>query len=119
MTEFRARIGRVRMKSGGADVRILERKAVNPEGEDWRGTIVNGAKNVAQYATDDNPLAGYIVLGIFKDGSSSLGWRYDAESAKVPRALLPHWVAELIRRDIITYGEAKDVFDSMFEWVER
>jgi hypothetical protein len=106
------------MKAGGADVRIIDRKPVNLDEEDWRGTIVGGARNIASFATDENPLAGYVIVGLFKDGSSSVGWKYDPDMAGVPRALLPHWIAELIRRDILTYGEAKSVFEQMFEWVE-
>lgn len=118
VSEFRARIARVRMKSGGADIRVLDRKPVNLGGEDWRGDIMSSARNVAEFATDENPLAGFVVLGIFKDGCSSLGWRYDPGTARIPRLLLPYWVSEMIRRDILTAGEAKDVFDSMYEWVE-
>jgi hypothetical protein len=106
------------MKDGGADIRVLDRRPANPDDENWRGKIVESARNVAEFATDDNPLAGYAVIGLFADGASSVGWRYDPETAGVPRVLLPHWIAEVIRRDIITYGEARSTFDEMYAWIE-
>lgn len=118
MGEFKARIGRIRMKNGGADVRVFDRKQVNPEGEDWRGGLVTSARKVAEFASDDDPLAGYVVIGLFKSGMSSVGWRYDPDTAGVPRVLLPHWIAEIVRRDLITEREARSVFDEMFAWVE-
>jgi hypothetical protein len=35
-SEFGARIGRIRMKNGGADVRVLDRQPINLDGDDWR-----------------------------------------------------------------------------------
>jgi hypothetical protein len=31
---------------------------------------------------------------------------------------LPHWVSEVIRRDLIVSAEAQDTFNNMFEWCE-
>jgi hypothetical protein len=106
------------MKGGGADVRVLNREPVNLDGEDWRGDIVRCARVAAGYATDDRPLAGFVVLALFSDGATSVGWRYDPDTAKIPRALLPHWVSEVIRRDLIVSAEAQDTFNNMFEWCE-
>jgi hypothetical protein len=47
-----------------------------------------------------------------------VGWRYDPDTAKIPRALLPHWVSEVIRRDLIVSAEAQNTFNNMFEWCE-
>ena len=72
---------------------------------------------IAGYATDEAPLAGYIVLGMYADGRTAMGYRYDSDVPNiVPRALLPAWVAEVLRRDIIAESEARDVFNEMFEW---
>lgn len=120
MSEFRARIGRVRMKNGGADVRVLDRKDVNPGGEDWRGSVVSSARKIAENATDENPLVGYVIVGIYPNGTS-VGWRYDWDhsmNSQIPRMLLPAWIAEIIRRDMIAEVSARDVFDEMFEWRE-
>lgn len=107
------------MKNGGADVRVLDRNPVNPDGEDWRGNLVASARNIAEFATEDRPLAGYVVIGLFANGSSSLGWRYDPNADVIPRVLLPHWVSEVIRRDMLVAPEARDVFNEMFEWRGR
>lgn len=119
MSEFAARIGRVCMKNGGADVHVLRSRPGPDGGEDWRGSLVGNARAIAEMGTPDNPLAGYVVLGLFSNGGTSLGYRYDYEAkGAVPRMLLPAWVAELIRRDLIANKEAHDVFSEMFEWVE-
>lgn len=118
MTEFRARIGRVRMKAGGADVRVIDRMVDNGNGQDWRGTICASARGIADIATDDEPLAGYIIIGMFAGGAASVGYRYDPAACHIPRALLPSWVAEVIRRDLITERECHQVFDEKFEWRE-
>lgn len=118
MSEFRARIGRVRMKNGGADVRILDRAPVNPDGDDWRGALNRAAREIAANGTDTQPLVGYFIAGFFKDGATSTGFRYDPELCVIPRALMPSWVAEIVRRDLISEQEARDVFSEMFEWVE-
>jgi hypothetical protein len=115
MSEFKARIGCVRMKNGGADVRILNREPINPEGEDWRGKIVANARAVGEQATADAPLVGYVVIGLYADGCSSVGYRHDPDRCPIPRSLLPSWIAEIIRRDMIVALEARDVFNDMFE----
>jgi hypothetical protein len=117
-SEFGARIGRIRMKNGGADVRVLDRQPINLDGDDWRGTIVRAARQIAALGTDDQQLVGYFIAGVFSDGTTSTGFRYDPVKCVIPRALFPAWVAEIIRRDLITETEARDVFNEMFEWQE-
>lgn len=116
MTEFRARIGRIRMKNGGADVRVLESKRGPDGGDDWRGAIVRNAKSVAEQDTPDSPLVGYILIGMYGDGATSVGFRYDNDRCLIPRSLMPAWVAEIIRRDMVTAPEASDKFNEMFYW---
>lgn len=116
MTEFRARIARIRMKNGGAEVRVLRREPINPDGEDYRGKVVENARRVAEMATDEAPLVGYVLVGLYRDGTTSVGYRYDLNDCPVPRMILPEWIAEIIRRDMITAPEARDVFNEMFEW---
>lgn len=116
MEEFRARIGRVRMKDGGAVVRVLDRKLDSPNGENWRGKIMENARAVASFDQEGSELVGYLLLGIYSDGQSSFGFRYDAERCPIPRSLIPSWIAEIVRRDMITVPEAADKFNEMFEW---
>jgi hypothetical protein len=119
VSEFRARIGRIRMKNGGADVRVIDRKIDSGDGQDWRGSIQANARKIAEMGTEADPLVGYVVLGIFAEGGASMGYRYDFDRAPIPRMLLPAWIAELIRRDMLVNPEARDVFNEMFEWVGK
>lgn len=117
MSEFAARVSRVRMKRGGAEVRVLHNRIAEAGGEDHRGALLRNARAIADLATLAVPLVGYVLIGIYEDGATSVGFRYDHENRNaIPRALLPAWVAEVIRRDIISAEEARDVFDRMFEW---
>lgn len=116
MSEFQARIGRIRMKNGGADVRVLDQRRPDPDGEDWRGTIVQNARKVAEQSEPDSPLVGYIIVGFYGDGQTSVGFRYDPDRTPIPRMLLPAWIAEVVRRDMITAREAESTFNDMFEW---
>jgi hypothetical protein len=105
------------MKNGGAELRVIERGDFpNPGDEDWRGTVLRNARKVADLATDDAPLAGYVLIGLYADGGASVGFRYDKDRTPIPRALFPAWVAEVLRRDMITAHEAEITFDNMFEW---
>lgn len=118
MSEFRARISRVRLKDG-ADVHVLRNRVADEGGEDWRGAIIRNARRIADTATDQDPLAGYVVLGLFESGSASIGFRYNFESHQaMPRMMIPTWVAEILRRDLIANEEAREVFHEMFEWQE-
>lgn len=102
-----ARIGKVRLKKGGAELRILDRKSNDPGGENWRGKIMAHARSVASYEENGSELVGFLVIGFFSDGAHSLGWRWDANRSPIPRRLLPAYVADLIREDLIT-GPALD-----------
>lgn len=117
MTEFAVRIRRIRMK-GGADVHVLQ----NPMPDDlagtpenWRGKLVQHARSISEQGTESGPLDGYIVIGLFADGASSIAFRMPE---RIPACLLPAYVAELLRRDTIVADAAERVFDSRFEWVD-
>jgi hypothetical protein len=114
VSEFRARIGRIRMKNGGADVRVLNREPINPDGEDWRGKIVANARTISEQGS----LAGFVVVGFFEDGTYSIGYRYDPPRCPVPRTLIPAWIEDMLRPDMLMNVEAREVFNEMFEWVE-
>jgi len=95
------RIGKVRLRNGGAEVRVLDREALNPNEENWRGKIIAHARQVAGYATPEAELVGFVIIGLFEDGSHSFGWRYDSTRSPIPRRLMASYVAELIREEII------------------
>lgn len=109
-----ARIGKIRMKSGGAEVRVLHRADPNPRGANWRGEIIDHARRIGALGEPGSELVGFVVIGLFEDGKSSLGWRYDPDSTAIPRLLLPTYIAELIRRDIITAPEAEQMAVDVF-----
>lgn len=71
------RIGRVRMKDGGADVHIL-RQDTREDGENYKGLIVKHARIIAD---DPAEMIGFVVVGIFADGSYSHGLRLDKDAA--------------------------------------
>jgi hypothetical protein len=114
MQDFAVRLRRVRLK-GGADVHVLRSAPGLDGGDDWRGAVVRNARKVAEMATDDSPLVGYLLVGLYGDGQASFGYRYDPDRVPVPRALIPAWIAEIVRRDMIGSVEARHVFDEMFE----
>lgn len=115
MTEFRARIGRIRMKNGGADLRVLSRpNAV----ADRRGELMRHARRLAEMSEPSDPLVGHVVIGFYATGKSSVGCFYDGDSCPIPRALLPSWTEELVRRDLVTNPECREIFDQKFEWRE-
>jgi hypothetical protein len=116
VTDFRARIGRIRMKNGGADVRVLDNKMDSANGESWRGKVIENAKAVAAFDQEGSALVGYVLIGIYSDGQTSVGFRYDKDRCPVPRSLMPAWIAELVRRDMIVAPEASDKFNDMFYW---
>ena len=96
-----ARIGKIRLKKGGAEVRVLNRKTPH-HGENWCGKIVDNARGIASYDREGSRLIGYFIVGLFSDGSHSSAWRYDPDLSPIPRRLLPAYVSEVIREDIIT-----------------
>lgn len=104
-----ARIGKIKLKSGGAEVRVLHRDAPNLNGDNWRGDIVRHAREIAGLGSPGSDLVGFVVIGLFSDGCSSLGYAWDKDRVPVPRTLLPAYVAEVIRRDLITSNEAESV----------
>ena len=123
MSDFAARIGRIRMKDGGAEVRVLHSRPGPDGGDDWRGAVVRNARAVAEFATEEAPLVGYLLIGFYDDGTNSVGFRYDSNNRNaIPTNLIPAWTAEIIRRHMIVDAEASDkartVFNEMFEWRE-
>lgn len=118
MSDFAARISRIRMKSGGAEVSLIRNERAERGEEDWRGAVVRNAKRVAELASEEAPLVGYLLIGFYSDGSASSGFRIDHAGCPVPVALMPSWVAEIVRRDLIVDTEAENKFHDMFHWVD-
>jgi len=114
VTEFRARIGRVRMK-GGADIHVLQQ--AEPR-ENRQGEVIRHAKLVCDASDPEDQLVGHLIVGFFESGKTSVGIYHNPDTCPIPRALVPSWLAEVIRRDLIVDAEATDVFHDMFQWVD-
>ena len=117
MSEFAVRIGRVKLK-GGADLHIMHNPMpdeMNGEAENWRGKLVEHARAISEHGNEDSRLDGYIVVGLFSDGGTSVAFRIPA---RVPSSLVPSYVADIMRRDTVTHEEAARTFDDKFEWRE-
>lgn len=102
MTDFAARISRVRMKAGGADVVVLE-QPLRPE---MASDLVEIA---AHYAADNQPdsyLHGFVLIAMFSNGANAVAVR---GPNSIPRALLPAMTAELVRDRVLTEETACDV----------
>jgi hypothetical protein len=113
VTDFGARIGRVRMK-GGADLHILKTTLpTEPAGIEARA--VNHLRKIASWSNDQAPLDGYMLIGMFGDGTTSVAFSLPD---RLTPTLAAAWLTEIIRRDLITEREAERVFDNMFQWVE-
>lgn len=95
-------------------MRLLHQTTPNSDGGNWAGQMLTTTRHVAERQTEDNPITGYLVVAFFRDGATSSHYRWGDESP-MNRALLPHYVAEVVRRDVVTDSEARAVFDEMFE----
>ena len=110
MSEFRARIRSVRPKTGGQ--LIMFPTAVNADGDNLRGKMIEHAKIISG---NSGELDGFLVIGLWADGRRSLGYRMPA---RIPREMLPAYIAEILRTDCVTDWQAGFTFDEKFEWVE-
>jgi hypothetical protein len=106
------RIGKVRMKATGFEFRVIP-GADDPE-SDIGASMIRHARSIAQW----QGLAGAIVIGVFEDGRNSVGFRWDDARSPLPRSVMPTWIAEIVRREMITAPEAGEVFNENFQWAE-
>ena len=115
MNEFRARIGRVRMKNGGADLRVIEGFAPRERNaeETKEATLLRAAREIAS----EGPVATFVIVAFSPEGRSAFNWRF-GEDSPISRTMLPGYVGELVRRYVVTSEEAAERFNEMFEGVE-
>lgn len=106
------RIGKVRMKATGFEFRVIP--GVGDPATDFGARLLKCSRAIA----DDDNLVGYVVVGLTEDGGYRCGFRWDDDRSPIPRTLLPSYIEEVLRREMVTGPEAADVFDSKFEWVE-
>jgi len=105
------RIGKVRMKETGFEFRVMQGP---PEPESDFGARMMAC---ARAISSDPDLVGYVVIGLTPD-AYRCGFRWDDEHSSIPRTLFPAYMAEVLRREMLTGPEAASVFDEKFEWVE-
>ncbi len=110
MREFRARIRSIRPKAGGHII-VLPTPA-DRDNENLRGVMIRHAKMIAE---NEGEFDGFLVIGLWADGTRSLGYRIPQ---RIPRELLPAYVAEMVRTECITDWQAEQTFDNRFEWRE-
>lgn len=103
------RISRVRMKSGGADVRVLHSIAAE-NGENWHSKLVQNARSIAD---THNRIAGYAIIEMFADGTYRFANRL-ASDAPVPSMLWPSWLEEVARRELVTANEVRYVLEEEY-----
>jgi hypothetical protein len=115
MSEFRARIGRVKMKEGGADLRIIDGPE-HQEGKEAR--ILSAARHVADESEPGSTLEGFVIVAFYSDKCRNVIYELDGDHG-LPRELIPAYVTELIRRKIITQAEACDVVNRANGWDEE
>lgn len=106
------RIGKVRMKETGFEFRVIP--GVESPTDDFGATMIRHAREIATAES----VAGFIILGVSEDGGYRCGFRWDDARSPMPRTLVPSYVAEVLRRELITDVSAETVFDQKFEWVE-
>lgn len=110
-----ARIGKITLKNGGATVRLLHQANPNHGGEEnWAGKLMGGARRAIEQCGESGPITGYLLVAFYADESTVTSFRWGDESP-VNRGTLPAYVAEVVRRDVITEPEARAVFNEMFE----
>jgi hypothetical protein len=112
------RLRSIRYKDGRAALHVLHTPMVdecNGEPENWRGKLIEHSKNIACQDGAGSLLDGYLVVGLFSDGMTSVAYRLPE---RIPQCLAMAYISEIIRRDVVTEREAERVFDDKFEWVE-
>ena len=106
-----ARIGKVRLKQGGAEIRVLhnDRRSpgLNGSPENWNGKIVENARAIAE----DDPIVGYVIVAVFENGKYNSACRIDPKRCPVPTTLWPAYVEEVVRRVTVTKAEIDDALE--------
>ena len=106
------RIGKVRMKETGFEFRVIP--GVEDPASDYGARLLRSARNIGE----DADLVGYVVVGLTEDGGFRSAFSWNEQKSPIPRTLFPAYMAEVLRREMITEVEAERVFDDKFEWVE-
>lgn len=96
------RVGRFRLKSGGAWVSVIPQSNVSETAK----ALVRDARTISEY----KGLTGFFVIGLFDNGMHSLAFQIDPEGVIHP-TFAPSYVADIVRRATATRQEIIDIFD--------
>lgn len=99
------------MKATGFEFRVISGPP-DPE-NDFGARLLKCAREISQ----SSDLVGYVVIGLTPD-AYRCGFRWNDDKSTVPRTLFPSYMAELLRREMLTGPEAEAVFDDKFKWVD-
>lgn len=92
-----ARIGKVTYKPGIVPFPIYYPET-NPQGDCLKGQIVKAAKEIADY---EEGMVGYVVVGLFEDGTHSMGYYLDPD-CNIGQTMMPSLIADIVRRYVLT-----------------
>lgn len=101
------RIGKVRMKSGGAPITIISNRLETPD---------DRLLSAANYIARQPDLQGFVVIGVVAGPEYRIA--VNLENTDVPETLIPAYVAEILRTNLLTRSEAAEIFDDKSEWRE-
>ena len=106
-----ARVGRIRMKAGGADVRILP----TVERSEMAQALIAQAANAAK---DPRPIVAYALVAMYDDAAFSSHARTHFGDMPFNRYAFIGMVTEAVRDDLITYETARGVVNKANGWEE-
>lgn len=101
MAKTAIRIGRVKMKSGGADVRVLHR----PKRKDVEAALIEDAVTLADSSDSSDGLTGYAIVtwGRVMDAGVSINF---ADATSVNPDSIPSFVKDRLAGTMRAYGLA-------------
>lgn len=100
------------MKSGGADLRIID----GPDHQEGKeAQIIEMARFAADESEEGSSLEGFIIIALYSDGCRNILFELDGKHG-IQRELLPAYASELIRRKCIMQAEACDVVNRANGW---
>lgn len=107
MPEPHCRIGRVKLKAGGdLDLRLIPGGGPQPRAD----RLVGYAKRTAVLEPN---MAGFVLIAWDSEGHYRLS--ADAPPTSViGRTLLPSWIAEAVRRELVIAVDVRDIIDNEY-----
>lgn len=106
-----ARIRSITFKDGRAPLRVLHtrtRPGLNDKPENWNGKIVENARTIAH---DPMEITGYVIVAVYADGTYNCATRVDHDLCPIPLTLWPAYVAEVVRKELVTPAAVRNVLD--------